>query len=49
MNKLIFALCLSQSTKVAGFASYSGKDCILASGVLPARIECERLCLRHVA
>jgi hypothetical protein len=36
MNKLIFALCLSQSTKVAGFASYSGKDCILEESCPPA-------------
>ena len=35
MNKLILALFLC-STKVAGFASYSGKDCILAESCPPA-------------
>ncbi len=35
MNTLILALCLC-STKVAGFASYSGKDCILADSCPPA-------------
>ena len=34
VTKLILALCLS--TKVAGFASYSGKDCILAESCPPA-------------
>ena len=36
MNKLIFALCLTVTPKVAGFASYSGKDCILEESCPPA-------------
>jgi hypothetical protein len=35
MNKLILALCFG-TTKVAGFASYSGKDCILEDSCPPA-------------
>ena len=34
VTKLILALCLS--TKVAGFASYSGKTCIVEESCPPA-------------
>ena len=36
VTKLILALCLTVTTKVAGFASYSGKDCILEDSCPPA-------------
>ena len=35
MNKLVLALCLG-ATKVAGFASYSGKHCVLPESCPPA-------------
>ena len=49
MNKFILVLCLTVTPKVAGFASYSGKDCILEDSCPSTRSAVVRRAPRAIA